>query len=166
MPVAASSVTPAAVMGTVLQKVLPSPAHHLVPRSVVLVRYRGRVSGRTVTLPVQVASYGRELLVLVAHPDRKRWWRNFRGGEQPVEVCLDGRWRTGAAESWSTREQPELLGRYVAKHPRADKHLANGSDAPLVVVRVQLDFVKLEHTDGTAVTEPGTTYGWQDAGTN
>jgi hypothetical protein len=157
---------PDSLAKSVLERVLPSSLHHLAPRSLVLLRYEGHRSGRTVTVPVQVASFGRELLVLVASPEKKSWWRNFHGEAREIEVCLDGRWRQGVAQAWSSKEQPALLDRYAKKHPRAEKRVGGGSDATLVMVKVNLDFVKLEHVDGSAVTEPDTTYGWQEHATN
>lgn len=53
-------------------------------------RYVGRSSGRSVTLPVwyRVADGG--IRIAVGAPAAKTWWRNFRGNGHPVEVLIDG----------------------------------------------------------------------------
>ena len=40
----------------------------------------GRVSGRTISLPVQGVREGTRLVIYVGHSSGKRWWRNFDDG--------------------------------------------------------------------------------------
>ncbi|MCU1499321.1 MAG: hypothetical protein JWM47_3274 [Acidimicrobiales bacterium] len=58
-------------VGTVLR----SPAHRLLSGSTCLVRYRDRRSGRTYLTPTQYATQGPDIVILVARPDAKTWWR-------------------------------------------------------------------------------------------
>ncbi|OLT00265.1 hypothetical protein BJF90_36390 [Pseudonocardia sp. CNS-004] len=55
-----------------------------------VVRYTGRRSGRAVTLPVAFRSEHERLVIDVALPDKKAWWRNFTGDGAPLTVTLDG----------------------------------------------------------------------------
>lgn len=71
--------------------VLSSPAHGLADGSLVGLRVRGRVTGRTFELPVQFATDGSDLVVVPARPQTKRWWRNLRT-PAPVGVLEQGRW--------------------------------------------------------------------------
>lgn len=77
--------------------VLRSPAHRLLSRLVIELRYTGRRTGRPYVLPVQ---YARDGSLLVAAPQRaeaKTWWRNFLN-PQPVQVRLAGRVYDATAE--------------------------------------------------------------------
>ena len=66
-------------------------------RRLCVLRYVGMVSGRTITLVAQYAvsredaGHARELVIAVARPGTKTWWRNFRTGA-PGEVLLQRRW--------------------------------------------------------------------------
>jgi hypothetical protein len=69
----------------------------LVGRVFAIVTYTGRRSGKRVSLPVGYRRCDDELLIGVAMPDAKTWWRNFLGEGGPVTVTLDGRERAGHA---------------------------------------------------------------------
>ena len=71
----------------------------LVRRGLVVIRYVGRRSGKTIELPV---GYRRRadgtVLIGVAGPDSKSWWRNFLGDGAPLTLLnFDGATRTGHA---------------------------------------------------------------------
>lgn len=69
----------------------------LVGGSIAMVTYTGRRSGRTVTLPVGYHRRGDDVMIAVAMPDAKTWWRNFLGDGGPLALQLNGRERTGHA---------------------------------------------------------------------
>ncbi len=73
----------------VVVDLLLSPAHVLLSRGVVLLRYRGPRTGRTITLPVQYAEAGDDLIVYVARAETKTWWRSF-SWPQPARMALRG----------------------------------------------------------------------------
>jgi F420H(2)-dependent quinone reductase len=77
-----------------LRALLDSPAHGLVSGHLMLITVTGRRSGRTFTFPVGYHQDGDRLRVNLDWPERKRWWRNLRGGA-PVAVLLRGVPRTG-----------------------------------------------------------------------
>jgi len=52
-------------------------------------RFVGRISGRTISLPVQYVREGTRLVVYVSHASDKRWWRNFIDGLS-VQVHVAG----------------------------------------------------------------------------
>lgn len=70
---------PPVVAHRFLLAVLRSPIGRLLGGMCEL-RFVGRVSGRTITLPVQCAGDGTRLVIYVGRAGAKRWWRNFRGG--------------------------------------------------------------------------------------
>ena len=64
-----------------------------------LVTVTGRRSGRRFTFPVAYRREGADRVVIdVAFPGRKRWWRNLRD-PAPVDLRLAGETRTGLAQS-------------------------------------------------------------------
>ena len=65
--------------------------------SMVELRYTGRRSGKPVSLVVGYQRKGDDLLIGVAMPDSKTWWRNFHPDGGPITVVLDGAERTGRA---------------------------------------------------------------------
>ncbi|EFG75133.1 hypothetical protein HMPREF0591_4928 [Mycobacterium parascrofulaceum ATCC BAA-614] len=66
-------------------------------RSIALVTYTGRRSGRTFSIPVAYRRRGDEIEIAANMPDAKTWWRNFVGDGAPMSVTLDGVERTGHA---------------------------------------------------------------------
>lgn len=84
---------------------LRSPLHGLLSRSVMLLTFTGRRSGRRYTTPVE---YIREGETLYLYSSRERvWWRNLRGGA-PVTVRLRGRERRGRGQVF---EEPATVAR-------------------------------------------------------
>jgi hypothetical protein len=69
----------------------------LLGRTFAMITYTGRKSGRAISLPVGYRSSGDDVVITVAMPDAKTWWRNFLGDGAPLTIMLDGRDRTGHA---------------------------------------------------------------------
>lgn len=57
-------------------------------RSFAHVTYRGRKSGKTVTLVTNYTRKGNDVRMAVAAPEAKTWWRNFTGEGSPMQVTL------------------------------------------------------------------------------
>jgi hypothetical protein len=93
------------------------------------VRYTGRRTGRTVTLPVAYAACGTDVMVLAGHATAKQWWRNFRGG-RPAELFIDGRWWPARGEVVESGriEYARLLAGYRAAH----RHVSARTTEPIV----------------------------------
>jgi hypothetical protein len=112
----ASTWTNRAVLG-----LLRSPGHRLLSWALVEIDYVGRSSGARFALPAQYARGDDLLVVWPGHPDRKRWWRNFR---EPSDVgLLIAGERVGATARVvlpATQEHSRWLAVYsrrFAKHP-------------------------------------------------
>jgi len=73
---------------------LGSRAHRLLDRSLVALRVRGAVTGRTFELPVQYADANDGVVIVPGRPETKLWWRNLIDAA-PVDVLLRGRWQHG-----------------------------------------------------------------------
>lgn len=90
----------AAAANTLVRPLVASSwGRRLVGGTLTLVTYRGRRSGRVVTVPVGYVHDGDTVHIGVAFPDQKSWWRNFTGEGHPISIRLDGVDRTGHAVS-------------------------------------------------------------------
>ncbi|MFF0496355.1 hypothetical protein ACFYU5_08125 [Nocardia aobensis] len=69
----------------------------LMRKGFVEISYVGRKSGKTFSTPVNYRRSGDSILIAVAMPDRKSWWRNFTGEGGPITLHLDGGDRRGHA---------------------------------------------------------------------
>ncbi len=111
---------------------LGSPLHRLMSGSVDLVRYTGRRSGNQFTTPTQYARDGDDMVVLVADPDAKSWWRNFQDG-RAVDVLVRGQWRPMTDRVVVAADEAELairlLEAYLRRFPKAARGLGEGSTA-------------------------------------
>ncbi|MEV0465631.1 hypothetical protein AB0I30_10880 [Nocardia tengchongensis] len=68
-----------------------------VGRGLVVITYKGRRSGKTFSIPVGYVRSGGDIVIGVAMPDKKTWWRNFLGEGGPISLHLDGVDRSGHA---------------------------------------------------------------------
>jgi deazaflavin-dependent oxidoreductase (nitroreductase family) len=87
---------PLGMMNSAVLALLHSPLHGLLDPGLCVLTYRGRRTGRRVTLPVVYARDGDRIVVLVGDAPDKQWWRNFTS-PAPVEVRRGVRSRTGTA---------------------------------------------------------------------
>ena len=70
-------------------------------KSMVTISYTGRKSGRRFELPVSYRRTGDEVVIGVALPDQKQWWRNFRGEGADLTLHFADGDRTGRAVATS-----------------------------------------------------------------
>jgi hypothetical protein len=75
---------------------LRSPLHPLLSYRILVLRFRGRNTGRQFSIPVSYDRQGATLHVYTRHA----WWKNLRSGV-PVEVVLRGRLVEAYAEAVS-----------------------------------------------------------------
>jgi hypothetical protein len=73
------------LLNPVLIPILHSPLHFLASGGLMTLRYQGRKSGRTITIPVGYQRWDDRVDILVSKAPRKKWWRNF---ETPSVVDL------------------------------------------------------------------------------
>ncbi len=110
------------VANPVVRTMLRSPLHPLLSRWLLVVAYIGRRSRRTYSVPVQYASAGDDVYVFPGVAERKRWWRNLRGGAQ-VRLRLRGRELQATADVLTPEGDREDLVRglavYLGRFPRA-----------------------------------------------
>lgn len=111
---------------TVVEKILQSPAHPILSGSTVLIRYTGRRTGTEYTTPVQYADAHHGLVVMVAEPETKTWWRNFTEMGQ-LQVLLAGTWVPMTAHALRGADEPDavepLLRSYAIRFAKVAKSL-------------------------------------------
>jgi len=73
--------------------VLRSPVHGMVSKTVLLITFTGRKSGKTFTTPVSYSQEGDQVYIFT----HATWWKNLIGGA-PVTLCIRGREFQGLAE--------------------------------------------------------------------
>ncbi|MEU1982805.1 hypothetical protein [Nocardia sp. NPDC019395] len=69
----------------------------LLGKGFVEIEYVGRRSGQVFRTPVNYLNKGGELVIGVAMPDKKNWWRNFLGDGAPILLHLRDGQRRGHA---------------------------------------------------------------------
>jgi deazaflavin-dependent oxidoreductase (nitroreductase family) len=106
------------VANPLLRVVLSSPLHRPLSRTLLVLSYIGRRSGRRRATPVQYARFGDDLALVAARASHKSWWRNFRD-PAPVTITLRGHPHQAIAEVLSGDERNAGLSAFHAQYPRA-----------------------------------------------
>lgn len=91
--------------------VLRSPVHGMMSKSILLITFTGRKSGKTYTTPVSYSQAGNQVYVFT----HAAWWKNLRGGA-PVRVRIRGRELQGLAEP--VDEDKQVITAGLAEHLR------------------------------------------------
>jgi deazaflavin-dependent oxidoreductase (nitroreductase family) len=73
--------------------VLRSPVHGMVSKTVLLITFTGRKSGKTYTTPVSYSQFDDQVYIFT----HAAWWKNLRSGA-PVTLRIRGRELQGLAE--------------------------------------------------------------------
>ncbi|MCZ4522106.1 nitroreductase/quinone reductase family protein [Rhodococcus ruber] len=94
----------AAAFNRVFMVAMKAPVlDRVLGRSMGILTYTGRKSGKKISLPLAISRKGDHLKVRVAMPDKKSWWRNFTNDGGRVDVDLGGVRYTGLATA--TRDE-------------------------------------------------------------
>ena len=91
--------------------ILRSPAHGIVSKTVLLITFTGRKSGKTYTTPVDYSQDGDQVTIFT----HANWWKNLRGGA-PVTLRIRGREVRGLAEP--VAEDKEAVAAGLMEHLR------------------------------------------------
>jgi hypothetical protein len=82
------------IVNNAMKFVLRSPVHGMVSKSILLITFTGRVSGRTYTTPVSYSQAGDEVFVFT----HANWWKNLQDGAL-VRLRIRGRELQGLADA-------------------------------------------------------------------
>ena len=99
------------IVNQTMKFILRSPMHGVVSKSILLISFTGRKSGKTYTTPVSYSQTGDQVRIFT-HAD---WWKNLRSGA-PVTLRLRGRELKGLAEPVAEDKQAVASG--LAAHLR------------------------------------------------
>lgn len=114
----------------VVRLVLRSRAHRAFSGQLLVLTYRGHLSGRAFRIPLRYAELpdGR-VVALAVRPERKLWWRSLRA-PAPVTLTLRGTPIEAQGALVDGADRHAALAVYVTRHPRSAR-LAQ--DAAIVV---------------------------------
>jgi deazaflavin-dependent oxidoreductase (nitroreductase family) len=112
----------------IVSGVLRSPLRRMLSRSLMLLKYKGRRTGKEYTIPVGYVRHGDEIIVLAGRADAKSWWRSMRG-PLPVQVRLGRAWKTGVARAVEGEDAVPRMKAYLEAQPRMAKMLRVERDA-------------------------------------
>ena len=109
------------VLNPVIKAVLRSPLHRLGSKTIALLRFRGRISGREFVTPLSYVRNDQTVWFLSDHSTN--WWKNFREGDVPVSIEIARTTVNGTARLWDgdTDELREHVSRYLCALPRDAK---------------------------------------------
>ncbi len=94
-----------------MKTILRSPIHGMVSKSILLITFTGRKSGKTYTTPVSYSQEG-DLVTIFTHAN---WWMNLHG-DALITLRIRGRDIQGLPETVSADKQAIADG--LAKHLR------------------------------------------------
>src|SRR5690349_21731741 len=89
----------------IMKFLLRSPLHGMVSKTILLITFTGRKSGKTYTTPVSY-SQDDDQVIIFTHAD---WWKNLCSGA-PVTLRLRGREVQGVAEPVAEDQQAITTG--------------------------------------------------------
>jgi deazaflavin-dependent oxidoreductase (nitroreductase family) len=94
--------------------VLRSPVHGMVSKTVLLITFTGRKSGRSYTTPVSYSQHDDQVYIFT----HAVWWKNLRFGS-PVTLRIQGRELRGLAEPVAEDKQTiaDALSAHLRKVP-------------------------------------------------
>ena len=88
-----------------MKLVLRSPVHGMVSKTILLITFTGRKSGKTYTTPVDYSQDGDQVTIFT----HANWWINLRNGA-PVTLRMRGRELQGLAEAVAEDKQAVAAG--------------------------------------------------------
>jgi hypothetical protein len=88
------------IINQTMKLVLSSPVHGMVSKTILLINFTGRKSGKTYTTPVSYSQTNDQVFIFT----HAAWWKNLLS-TTPVTLLLRGRELRGLAESVSEDKQ-------------------------------------------------------------
>ncbi len=83
------------LLNPVARCLLRSPLHGIASKNIAILHFTGRKSGRALNTPLSYTRDGDRVRLLSS--TNTSWWKNFRGGDKPVEVEIAGQRHAGTA---------------------------------------------------------------------
>ena len=83
-------------LNPLVRPLLNSPLHWIFSPRLLLIRFKGRKSGKEFVTPVGYNVFSDCIAIILSETHNRQWWRNFRE-PWPMEIKYKGRWRSGEA---------------------------------------------------------------------
>ena len=83
-------------LNPLVKPLLNAPLHRILSSTLMLIRFKGRKSGKEFVTPVGYKAFEDCLIILLSETHNRQWWRNFRE-PWPMDIKFKGRWRSGDA---------------------------------------------------------------------
>ncbi|MBI5053342.1 MAG: nitroreductase family deazaflavin-dependent oxidoreductase [Chloroflexi bacterium] len=115
--------------------VLRSPLHPFVSKSILLISFTGRKSGKPYSTPINYAMEG-DTITLISKRSRT-WWKNLQGGA-PVTVIVRGQERCGTAEA-VTPDDPTIIAELQKVYSGMPRGFAEKLVSDTVVIKINLN---------------------------
>lgn len=93
------------IVNQTMKFVLRSPLHGMVSKSILLITFTGRKSGKTYTTPVSYSQDGEQVRIFT----HANWWKNLHAG-MPVTLRIRGREYQGLPEPVAEDKQAVAAG--------------------------------------------------------
>ncbi len=93
------------IVNSAMKLTLRSPLHSAVSKSIMLITFTGRKSGKTYTTPVSYSEHDGEVYVFT----HATWWKNLQDCK-PVTLCIRGRNIQGLAQPIAENKQAVAAG--------------------------------------------------------
>ena len=109
------------VLNPAITATLRSPLHRIASRTVALLHFKGRTSGREFVTPLSYVRDGQTVWFLSTQSTS--WWKNFRQDDAPVSIEIARQTLTGTAHLWhgNTDELRNHAHNYLSALPRDAK---------------------------------------------
>ncbi|GCE30642.1 hypothetical protein KDA_61260 [Dictyobacter alpinus] len=116
---------PPKFLNNVMKFVLASPLHSIFSKSLLLLTFTGRKSGKSFTIPLGYRQDGNTIFLFTDH----KWWKNLVGNA-PVTLHLKGKQVSGTAEVIEDKEVTEKeLQTFLLVNPNAARAYSVTMDA-------------------------------------
>ena len=99
------------IINPIMRFLLRSPLHVFWSKSLMLITFTGRKSGRTFTTPVRYVSSGAKVYAFTAKENQ--WWRNLRGG---ADVVLRTRGQDAKYHAVAIDEDQAIIRQWLIKY--------------------------------------------------
>jgi len=93
------------ILNKTMKLVLRSPAHGMISKTILLITFTGRKSGKTYTTPVSYSQFGDQVNIFT----HASWWKNLSSGSS-VTLRIQGREYKGLVEPVAEDQQAIAAG--------------------------------------------------------
>jgi hypothetical protein len=93
-----------------MKPLMNTPLHWIFSSRIVLVRFRGRKSGKEFVTPVGYNLFDDCIIIALSETHNRSWWKNYRQ-PWPMDIKYKGRWRSGEAV-WIEPGSDEYVDRF------------------------------------------------------